>query len=230
MRAWLKVSLIAFLAGFALNCVAHADEVAITIVGTACAQMSSGCGPTVPYSVSYDVNTTSGQLVPSFEPGTFNGCAGPCLITLSASNFTVTDYVAIVAGQNIGSTGPNVFSMGLTPDSNQPGPDWNSYVNGMGAGGTNIFTDSVPKLSQAQYMAFKDPLEDLLLTFFPAPAAPACCLEGGISGEYNFITANIQASVLPPTGVPEPGVWGLWLAGLVGLGLTQVRRVGVIAA
>lgn len=50
------------------------------------------------------------------------------------------------------------------------------YVFNMNTSGFFLATGVLPTITQTQYMAFTNPLEDLPLTFFPAPGSPACCL------------------------------------------------------
>jgi hypothetical protein len=160
-----------------------------------------------PFFVSFDLNTQSGQLTPFFS----NGYLG----TLEATNLAVTNYLQIVGGQTFysahGSTAEMLFAGFISCCY-----DW---TGGPGApSGFSFGWDNVvgPQLTEAQYLALKDPLAAMLLGW--SGTTTGCC--GGLDpGPWSPGLARMII-----TAVPTPGPLSIFLAGLVALVVSWRRK------
>jgi hypothetical protein len=192
----------------------RAEELQVTVHGVASCVIES-CNPqttfTGPFIVSYDVNTLSGIQTPTFLQNE--------LLVFNAASLSITHFSVIVDGHTIAfaphTTGAFRFlaeSAGTYQFTGGAGPE---------PGGSFAFEAAVsPVLTEAQFMALKDPLADMLLLYRSPPGSPC-----GVNCELfpSHLTLN---GTLTVTRVPTPVPLSLSLAGLVGLALSRRRRFG----
>ena len=202
----------------------RAQELQLTLTGQACV---SPCNtdnvPLVPYSVSFDVNTLSGQQTAQFAPGL--GSSVPCLETFTGSNVAISNFHASVGGRSIPNTAGASFGyQGSLEGSCGPGSAGSSYDFDFSAGILVADLAVDPALTQAQFQAFKNPLEALLATFFPGSSGPRGGVNGSLNGVDGYLVDTAQITAVPVTGVPEPAVLPLLLLGLTAVAIVSHGR------
>jgi hypothetical protein len=202
----------------------RAQEVQLTLTGQACV---SPCNtdnvPRVPYSVAFAVNTLSGQQTAQFGPGM--GSSVPCLVSFTGANVAISNFHASIGGHSIANTpGASFGYEGSLESSCGPGGSGPSYDFDFSSGILVADLGVDPALTQAQFQGFKNPLEDLLATFFPGSSGLRGGVNGSLDGVDGYLLDSIEITAVPVTAVPEPAVLPLLLAGLTVLAMVTHGR------
>jgi MYXO-CTERM domain-containing protein len=210
----------------------HAEELQWTITGNVqCLigiQECNGQATNGPGSVTFDLNTLSATLTPTFAHNPPGGPAGDILVNLDAS-FPITNYLAIVNGQTFGFAANGSGSLGCfgfpVGKTNYECSGMFSPSHGLGAYSFGDNETWIATLTEAQYKALKDPLAAILLSNTGPPGVVCsfgggsiCFMDQGPAGSVGFVSKFIV------TPVPTPGPLALFLAALVGLALSRRRK------
>jgi len=194
------------------HAVVRAQEVQLSFTGIACAQSNSAiCN--IPFAVSFDVNTLSGQQV----NGPFNTIGGvACFGGFSDSNLAVSNFAESVSGHRVAIAAPSTAAISmanLTPSGSGP---CDGYDFGVQVG--NLYWDSfvVTHVTKAQATS-KDPLALILLSTFP-PGQPLGGSDSALLPDLQVAEGTVAATAVR---VPEPAVLVLLLTGLTGLALAR---------
>lgn len=190
-----------------------AEEVQLNFGGLAECASAAGCTVqgSVPFAISFDLNTLSGTLTPTFVP--LNGVS--CLEILAAQGISMTNFNASIGRRNIAA--PKSGKAGALADlfGGLGSCETHGYDLGLGTStGFDIDTALGKSLTQAQYQASEDPLLFLLSQINGHGSAE-------LLPDWNLTITNESIHAVP---VPEPDVGALFLLGLLGVGLSRVRR------
>jgi hypothetical protein len=188
----------------------RAQELQLTFSGQACAPstnvscLNGGPPPSVPFIVSFDINTATAQLFPYFVA--INSVSS---LGMLGAQLTGTNFSAELGGARVPLPWSSTVAIQLT-DELEGGYEFDLQANGFDM--ENGFVG--PFLTQAQYQAFKNPLFSIL-------AGPGTDINGGEGGGLGDALTGIRVSV---ASVPEPGVIPLLLSGMAGLWFTRRKR------
>jgi hypothetical protein len=185
---------------------AHAAELQFSDSGTAtCIPEIVTCATTtpVPFSVSFDLNSTSGTQTYQYNP------AG-VLTYFSVGYMPMTNYTATLNGQ----PQPNVYN-----DFNISGIGGQSYQMIGTASGMYIEFADLGQVTKAELAQYSDPFAGMMLYFGGSYWCPNCLLYG------YALQGTLEVSESPPTSVPEPPIAALLAVGLAGLLLVRVRKL-----
>ena len=190
----------------------RSEELQVTYSGQACPEFSCSPSSSEPFSLSYDVDTRSGQTSASFGVSP-PSVTSPVLSEFETSNQVVTNFVAVVGGQTVLSIPKTIgqFAWGIEDPTLY---DFGGNVTGA------FFFDSLatPVISEAEFQKQPDPLAFMLVLAASPPngngvgislLGPDTEPQLALSGRM-FITA-----------VPTPGILALLPAGLAALALSR---------
>ncbi len=204
-----------------------AEELQVTIIGVACTLFSPPecLGPgtyTTPFTITYDVDTTSGQQTSSVGPGPFS-IEGGVLISYVASNLAVTNYSVILGGQTYAFAAHTTGRFAFVPEARDAYDFAGSAGTGKGGFGFDSFAS--PLVTASEFATLQDPLASLLLAYGSNPCSHGECALGNPGQLFAFTPISGTMRIV---GVPSPGPLLLFLTGLVALTLSQRRKVGTI--
>jgi hypothetical protein len=216
----IRIALLA-LAAVAASAV-DAEELHVTLSGEACTPFGECDSNFQPFAISYMFNTNAAQLSQiEFEP---NG--GQNVLFGFVANFPVVNYRQTFSGQTTGSPhGMGHFNFDFTGDGYQ----WFGSAN-TDSGGFSVEGPAMPVITQAQYMAFKDPLADMLL--FYSPLRVGMFPIANVGNSQWFLIDSTLAVKSTPVPTPEPMLLfatGLLLAVIARAPVALRRRVGLVS-
>ena len=199
----------------------HAEELQVTLSGEASVLNGTSTVPVTPFTISYMFNTDSAQLT-QVEFGPINGpLGGPIVLNDFIADFPVVNYTQIFGGvTTVSPQGVGHFNLDLTPG----GGGYQMFGSGGPTAGSPGFGFDIgvePLITQAQYMAFKDPLADVLGLFTPASSLGGDAIAFA-NGEEWALIGSISVSERS-VSVPTPEPIGLFVAGLLGLIAARAR-------
>jgi len=207
-----QILLAGALIALAVTAPLRAEEVQLTFSGLICNNCSL-VSQELPFTVSFDLNTSSGQ-----QSGLlFQQIDGiDYLASLNAVNLAITDFSAFVGGHRIDAPHSSTGGFSLNLEGLHDG--LGVYDFALGTSGFGIDQGVNGQITETQFKAFKDPVESILGMFVNSSHGTAfTSLPGLDDGITSTETIRIRA-------VPEPGVLPLLVLGLVGLGLVRRRR------
>lgn len=214
-----RVALLALVAVFASAI--HADELEVTLSGEASLLSGSSTVPVTPFTISYMFNTDS-ALLTQVEFGQVNG-GGPTVLLGLVADFPITNYTQTFGGvTTVSPQGAGHFNLDLQPGANGY-QMFNSGGPAAGSPGFGFDIGVTPLITQAQYMAFTDPLADILGLYTPASSLGGDAV-AFVNGDVWSLVGSLsvtESSVSVPT--PEPIV--LFVAGLLGLIAARTRFI-----
>ena len=209
----IRTVLLAGTLAFAVTAV-RSEELQVSYSGQACPEFS--CSSSEPFSLSYDVDTQSGQTSASFGVSP-PAITSPVLGEFDTSNQVITNFVAVVGGRTVLSIPKTSGQFAWAIE------DPTLYDFGGNVTGGFIFDSlATPVIGEAEFQKQPDPLAFMLLLAASPPdgngvgialLGPDTAPQLALSGQM-FITA-----------VPTPGMLPLLLAGLAGLALSWRRKL-----
>jgi hypothetical protein len=189
----------------------QAQEVQMTFNGLGC--LDSACTQEIPFVVSFDLNTLSGNLQTSVVPFA-NGMPSPggvpSVVAFNASNMAVTNFFESVSGNSAFVASTTGALSGL-----------NGAFGVFTVGVENFFWDG------DSFLAYPPPaagftLENLLLAGNGQSGFALGFLSQGLAATQDI---KVLGGTIQVTRVPEPGVLALLLTGLACLGLARRVRL-----
>jgi hypothetical protein len=191
----------------------RAEEVQLDFGGTACLNtVDCTVQNSVPFAISFDLNTLSGTRTTSFIP--VNGVG--CLETFLAQGISMTNFKALVGGSF--QTQKSGSAAVITTLFGGSGPcETHGYQFGLDllpAPGFVYETSISPSLTQSQYEASKDPLLVFLSDVPPGRGI-------GVLQNWDLSVTSVSVHV---AAVPEPPAWAMLVPGLFGVGLMMRAR------
>jgi hypothetical protein len=191
-----------------------AEELQVTIAGVACTLAPPDCGQgtyTTPFTITYDINSTSGLQTSSVGQQGF----GEVLDSYHASNLAVTNYSAILGGQSVVFAAHTTGNFGFEVEG-QDVYDFSGGVSSPSKMGFGFDSFSTPFVTASEFATFQDPLASLLLTYRSTGGCSVCFLYA-TGDPLDFTPLSGRMTIV---AVPSPGPLLLFLTGLVGITLS----------